>query len=96
MKILIGSIGPDGQPNINAGDIFEGQDYLDMLKMMIDPPFFTMNTEKDPSQFIDNCLFNIFKVSGLELRIPGDTIEARAENFFRTLIKHGLAVWMDN
>jgi hypothetical protein len=91
MKMFVGTLTLEGKPVLSAGDVFEGDTWLDLIRMMIDPPFFTMNTEKDPDRFIDQCLASINKFSGLNLSVSGGTTEERAENFFEALMTNNLA-----
>jgi hypothetical protein len=95
MKIFLGTLDLEGRPCFGAGDVLEGETFLAVLEMLIDPPFFTMNTEKDPNKFIDNCLARIKKYSQLDLVVTGETPAERAENFFKALIENKLACYVN-
>ncbi|MDR2368505.1 MAG: hypothetical protein LBF58_10455 [Deltaproteobacteria bacterium] len=95
MKIFVGTLDMHGKPCFDAGDVFEGETHLMMLAMMIDPPFFTMNTEKDPDRFIDQTLEQIKKFSGMDLRATGETTAVRAESFFKVLVENKLACYVN-
>ncbi|MDR2302456.1 MAG: hypothetical protein LBF38_10505 [Deltaproteobacteria bacterium] len=95
MKIFLGTLDSEGRPCFDAGDVLEGDTYLEVLEMLINPPFFTMNTEKDPDKFMDNCLARIKKFSRLDLAVTGETTAERAENFFKILIENKLACYVN-
>jgi hypothetical protein len=91
MKIIFSPQNADGDPVDDIGDIAQGDTPLDVVKFLMNPPWFTMNVETDPDRFIDDCLKQIRDFSGLILEAPGDSPEERAASFIRVLIDNRLA-----
>jgi hypothetical protein len=95
MKIFVGALDLKGNPCLDAGDVFTGNTYMQVLEMMMHPPFFTMNTETDPDKFIDWCLANLLKLGGVKLVVTGQTPAERAENFFKALMDNNFACYVN-
>ncbi|MDR3204134.1 MAG: hypothetical protein LBV23_05270 [Deltaproteobacteria bacterium] len=90
MKIYLGP----GAPDPRNGEIFEGKDKLELLKWMINPPCFTMNTEKDPDRFMVQCINDINELLGRNLKLKGSTLEERLDSFFDILVANNMAIWV--
>jgi hypothetical protein len=95
MKLYIGSLDGFGTPRLDDGETFAGKTTLYILKRMIDPPGFTMNTEKDPDRFMVRCLGQLDKFSGIKDQLPEGTLEERLDAFFKILVGHKLALWLE-
>jgi hypothetical protein len=95
MKVFLGTLDMNGRPCFGAGDILEGETHMDVLNALIDPPFFTMNTEKDPDKFMLTILERANKFGKFKLKISGDMLEERVDSFFKVLMDNKLACYVN-
>ncbi|MDR2142543.1 MAG: hypothetical protein LBR11_12320 [Deltaproteobacteria bacterium] len=91
MRLFIGALDPYGRPIWGTGETLEGKGKMDLLLELINPPFFSMNRERDPDKYMAQTLAQINPA----LTPLGESLDERVTTFFEVLVNHQLAKFLE-